>query len=289
MDQNFEARLREELEKEIRQRMTAREKIRGAVLDILTIIFILLAIVGIFSLLNKWFSDDKNKDQVSINDVVVPVDTTNNGVNNQQQLSEHQISGEYILTQGMNPYDNFFNNSLAIALNGSFKRATISVNGQILDNNPRLISFALGNTSGTLNGVRKSENFLDEQATQDKGGLFQNDFKFDIDLFSDTFVSTSKNEFLQTRQLTKPVKFWDEIIPPPPTTLRLLVAPFDKSGVYGNVLIKSIMFKYQCDGQCQVSNCQNGEKTTVCLTRNFGKTAAQLWCERTKAEGCKNL
>lgn len=203
-------------------------------------------------------------------------------------FQEYSISDIYYINKS--PYDDFLNNSFKVALKGDFEKAIIVVNGKSLDDKPKFISLTLNNTSGVLNGVRKSVDELDINTTREKGGLFEGEFTFEIDLFGETFLSTTKDEFLKTRNLNKRLKFWDDIIPPPPTTFRLLFAPFGIDGIYRNTEITSIKFKYICkNDNCAVARCSPTEKTTVCLERNFGLNEAKVWCERTKAQGCENL
>lgn len=203
--------------------------------------------------------------------------------------SSFQISGAYSITS--NPYDNYDANAFRVALNGKFKELTLVVKGKITDNKQKFVSINFGLQSGVLNAVRLNDKQLDYEKTIAQGGVFDNSINFSVDLFAPTVLATSREEFLNTRQASKTVTFWDSISATP-NVFTMLVAAFNADGSYTGTSIEEITLKYRCEGSdnsCGITKCQNGQLFTSCLTDSFGRQAARAWCDRTKSPGCESL
>ena len=232
-----------------------------------------------------------NISSIDLPDIVIPNTPDNDDENkNLDKFDEVSVSEGYNIND--NPYTDFYNNSFKIAVRGEFRYLYLEVDGDILDNQPKLVSVAIDKISGILNGVRSGINRLDIDATKQKGGVFYDKINFKIDLLGDTFISSSNEELISEKSLTKRVVFWDDTIAPPPSTFRFLVAPLNEQGVYGNVNINSIKLKYKCEqvGGCESTLCNKDELTTVCLSRSFGIEAAKEWCvNHPDVSGCENL
>lgn len=187
--------------------------------------------------------------------------------------------------------ETYLKSSIKLALKGEFDTAKLVVEGKITDNDIKFVSVNIGTESGVLNAVRENANSLNIGASDEKGGVFKSSINFTLDLLGETSFATTKEEFQLTRQKTKIVKLWNFIYPDPPTVTRVLVAPFNKAGQYGNAEITSIEFKYLCanGSDCDATICEEDSLFTLCLKDSFGIEAAKKWCEETKFAGCENL
>ncbi|MBI2068641.1 MAG: hypothetical protein HYT67_00835 [Candidatus Yanofskybacteria bacterium] len=171
--------------------------------------------------------------------------------------------------------------SIRLALNGKFETAKIVVDGNVIGDGPHMISVNFSTESGVLNGVRNSANSIDLKQTEGRGGVFTKDhaIKFVVNLLGNTSLATSNKEFSVTKQLTKDIKFWDFLKQPPPTVARVLIAPFNESGVYGGATITKIDFQYTCanGSYCGAGVCDYGELESKCIKRNFGDSAEAFY------------
>ena len=210
--------------------------------------------------------------------------------------TENKTTGNLIFNPyvpSKNVYTSDYNKELIrLALDGNFKSAKILMKGKIIEPGKHFLSFNFDSVSGVLDGSRKSVNLLDVDATQELGGVYQGDsaIEVDIDLFSDTILSTTKDEFIETKRPSKIVNLWD-LVGETPSVINFLFAPFNEQGVYGGIRIDSIEFLYTCekDQKCSVERCANDELYTVCLKNNFGLNAAIEWCDRTRVVGCEKI
>ena len=195
-----------------------------------------------------------------------------------------------------NPYDSetYKNASRRLALEGDFEIAKLHIKGSLPTKDYYVLSINIGTESGIYNAVRNSPDGLDLDLTKENRGVFSSDDPIDIeiDLLGQQTLSTTKDEFLNTRKTTKLIRFWNFIQPPPPapSVNRILFVPFSKSGEYAGS-IESLEFEYLCKngGTCKVAVCGNDELTTVCLKNNFGLNSANEWCQLSNAKGCENL
>jgi hypothetical protein len=199
-----------------------------------------------------------------------------------------------LLTESYTPSQNVYINStvydeeaLKLVVNGQFESLIVHASGEVVNKGIHFLSVNFGTESGILYGVRSSANNLDIEATRLKGGIFTEDTGFDvrIDLLDETPMATNKDEYQKSQQMTKLVRLWDYMLLDPPTVTRLLLAPFNKHGVYGGIQINSIKIEYICKNggdACKVALCSSEDKTTKCLLDNAGEWAMDNWCMRSR-------
>ncbi len=175
--------------------------------------------------------------------------------------------------------DTYRNASVLVGLNGSFQYAHIKATVEGPENVDGFLSVAFGDVSGSWNTVRSSDTKLDVEATRTAGGLLSGSQTVDIDLLGKTVLSTTAKEFVTTHSPTKNIRLWDFIQPPPPSAVRIVVAPFDKNGSFATFKLTKLEFEYTCEkgSACSVVRCSNIELTTQCLLREFGKSATDEW------------
>ncbi len=189
---------------------------------------------------------------------------------------------KYQITE--NPYltESYKKLSRILALTGDFEVAKLHIKGSFQDNKDYFLSINIGEESGIYNAVRKSSDGLDITLTKENGGVFNKDnpINLEIDLLGKSTLSTTKEEFLSSRNTTKLVRFWDFIQPQPPapSVNRILVTPFNKDGFYTGT-IESLSFEYQCKigSKCSAVRCDNDKFATECLLQNFGTEAKESW------------
>jgi len=183
-----------------------------------------------------------------------------------------------------NPYDSDVYNKISkrIILFGDFETINLKINGGLPTEDYHFVSININNESGVYNAARKSSDGLDIQLTSENLGTFtkKSGININIDLLSKITLSTTKAEFLATRQTTKLVRLWDFIKPQPPapSISQLLVAPFDVSGKYEGK-IENMALEYSCKQNldCGIAVCQNNQLATECLKNSFGDSAMKSW------------
>ncbi|KKQ64847.1 MAG: hypothetical protein US86_C0015G0010 [Candidatus Daviesbacteria bacterium GW2011_GWA2_38_24] len=181
------------------------------------------------------------------------------------------------------PYskNNYDKMARRMALIGDFQIAKLNIKGSFTDNKKHFISLNVGSVSGVYNAVRQSSG-LNIALTDESKGIFDknNPINITIDLFGKQTMSTTQKEFLATREATKLVRLWDAIHPPTPSpsVTPILIAPFDKSGVFSGT-IDSLEFEYKCKdwNDCQAVLCKNNVMDSVCINDNFGANAKNSW------------
>lgn len=172
--------------------------------------------------------------------------------------------------------DTYKRESIKLALTGEFAIAELKVSGTVLDDEENFVMINFGSETGILNGVRIAKDRIDISETNERGGLFTRDLpiEFVIDLLGSTSLATNNDQFINTRQGSKVITFWNYLLQPPPTVARLLIAPFDKFGKYGNAKIESIELRYFCEkgSPCNAGVClPNGQESeSKCINRLFG-------------------
>lgn len=171
-----------------------------------------------------------------------------------------------------------------LALVGEFGDARLVVRGTIEDGRRKFVSVNIGTESGVLNAVRQGLDSLSILESSKKGGIFADGINFSVDFFGETALATTRDEFRLERQGTKIVKFWNFVVPPPPTVVRVLIAPFGEDGVYGGARIDSLVFEYACEEgkACQADKCDDSDLFSVCLKEKFGNEAMRSWVESSK-------
>jgi len=253
---------------------------------------VIAAVVGSLYLFRLLPSSNTNdvKDTIKLPDIEEPVSvattTTELLLSTGNLLKEPYIPNQNVYTSD---YDKI---AVKLALNGKFKEAKLLITGEIFDSNDHFISLNFDNISGVFKGVRSNIDRLDVNATKELGGVFtRGPFDFEVNLLTKTLLSTTKEEFLASGEKSKSITLWDNMILEPPTVVRLLVAPFNKNGLYGGGKITSIEFKYVCEteGECDAALCDPQQIYTECLKGNFNYSAAKDWCNRSLLEPCKDF
>ena len=188
----------------------------------------------------------------------------------------------YVITSDPYSSDNYKKMSRYLGLIGDFEFAKLIVNGSLPNNNDHFLSINIGSVSGVYNAVRKSSDGLDISLTKENQGLFNKDnpINIKIDLLGQQTLSTTRKEFLETRETTKLVKLWDAIKPqtPKPSVSTILIAPFNKEGIYSGT-INTLTFEYKCkEGKsCNAVLCGNDILFSQCINNNFGSNAKNVW------------
>lgn len=216
-------------------------------------------------------------------DVTTPIVETPPIVTNPSKVVHSKELLDSPFTPSSNPYGSaYLTDAIRLTLGGKFESIVVRINGEVIGDGYRFISFNFGLESGILNAVRKSESQLDINKTLHQGGAYNKIISASVDLLQEVTIGSNKNDF-QKLGGTKKIKFWDKIGTPLPTVVPLLVAPFTEKGTYGGAAINSIKLDYVCDGtsMCSVNICPTGKKTTQCLDEQFGVAARQAWCKNT--------
>ena len=202
----------------------------------------------------------------------------------QADISEAEllsVGGYRVPSDIFSNQNTYLNESIKLALNGKFKTARLVVEGTIDGSEKYLVSISLGAESGVLNAIRNSANSINMTATANQNGVFTKEtgIRFTVDLFGNTALATTRKEFEDTRQVSKLVKFWDFISPPPPTIARFVVAPFNERGEFNGTVINSVKIIYTCEGDniCEAAGCEKNELESNCVKRNFGPVAEAIY------------
>lgn len=175
--------------------------------------------------------------------------------------------------------------SVRLALLGKFSLAELRVRGTIKNNEDHYVIVNFGSEAGVLNGFRVADGRIDESETNKKGGLFSfsKPLEFTIDLLGKTILASDNKEFLNTKQGSKTITFWEYLLQEPPTIARLVIAPFNSAGEYGGAAINSIEFRFSCEeGEvCDAGRCQLNDQETesACIKRLFGETNEKIYLE----------
>ena len=255
---------------------------------ILLVITILVASSSIIYIYNFYKEPQSGKEPIStIPPVIDECPDAINCSQNNEVASTSMIS--LITTHDnykipSNPYDQVIYKSISkrLALIGDFEIARIKIKGNLPTDDPHFVSLNLNSVSGVYNAVRNSSDSLDIPLSDANLGVFTKTSGINIalDLLSKTSLATTKEEFLSTRETTKLTRFWDFIKPEPPAPniSRILVAPFNKDGLYTGA-IESMTFEFVCKkGEtCNAALCPENELATVCIKNKFGEKAANEW------------
>lgn len=270
-------------------RMNNSKKILSNIFGVIATFIIVIASAWIFVYFSNLFRLD--------NTAEAPTSETPPQIEEPQGTST-EYSKLQLLSEPFTPPQNvysdidiYLDSTIKLALDGEFSDVKLVVEGKIDDKEVKFVSVNIGTESGTLNAVRENADSLNIKQSKEKGGIFENNINFTLDFFSDTSFATTKNEFQLTRQKTKIIRLWDLIYPSPPSIVRVLVAPFNERGEYGNAEVASLELKYLCkEGkECSAAVCKADSLFTSCLKDNFGIEAAEEWCDITNMEGCENL
>ena len=176
----------------------------------------------------------------------------------------------YVLAGDPYKGTNYEKMSRGLGLIGDFEIEKLIVNGSLPNNDDYFLSVNVGSVSGVYNAVRKSSDGLDISTTKENQGVFNKDnpINIKIDLLGQLTLATTRKEFLSTRETTKLVKLWDAIKPQPPapSVNQILIAPFNKSGIYTGT-INSLVFEYKCkEGKtCKAVICPNDTLASKCI------------------------
>ena len=125
--------------------------------------------------------------------------------------------------------------SLRLMLNGEFDIAQLHIKGTVKESGDHFLILNYGVVSGILNATRLSPNSIDLDLTRSRGGIFTNSETIDVvvNLMGQTILAATRSGFLLKRQGTISVNLWDANLMPP-TITRVLVAPFNEKGNFGD-------------------------------------------------------
>ena len=255
---------------------------------ILLVITILVASSSIIYIYNFYKESQSGKEPIS---TIPPIiDECSDAINCSQNNEVAPTSKISLITPRdnykipSNPYDQAIYKSISkrLALIGDFEIAKIIVKGNLPTNDPHFVSLNLNSVSGIYNAARNSSDSLDIPLSDASLGVFTKTSGINIilDLLSKTSLATTKEEFLSTRETTKLTRFWYSIKPEPPAPniSRILVAPFNKDGLYAGV-IESMTFEFICKkgATCDAALCPENELATACIKNKFGEKASKEW------------
>jgi hypothetical protein len=253
------------------------------------ILFILILISGYifadFLISRNKISGQKNEQQKIITPENENIDTTSAG-SNLGEIHINLLKSVFYPNSNIYSDKNVYNkNVIKLAMIGEFEKASISIKGVIYNDLLNFLSLNIGSVSGTLGGVRNSENSLDLQSST---AIFSknNPINLSIDLKSSIKLSTTKEEFKSTFQSSKDIILWDYIAPPPGsgTIAKLLVSPYTQNGNYGDgVGIEQITFSYTCKNgsHCKAEICPDKNYTygSECIEDLFGRGSSKSYSD----------
>lgn len=255
---------------------------------LLLIITIIVASSGIIYIFNFYKESQSGKEPTS---TTPPIIDECPGATNCNQNNEIASTSKIFLIMPSdnfkvpsNPYDQAIYKSISkrLALVGNFEIARIKIKGNIPTDDPHFVSLNLNSENGVYNAIRNSTDSLDISLSEANLGVFTktSGINITLDLLAKTSLATTKEEFLSTRETTKLTRFWDFIKPEPPAPniSRILVAPFNKDGLYTGA-IESMTFEFVCKkGEiCNAALCPENELATVCIKNKFGEKASKEW------------
>ncbi len=173
-----------------------------------------------------------------------------------------------------------FSKSPKLFMAGSFNNAILEIHGTLDGNQAVFLLLNFANQGGIIKGERNSKTKLDLDTTEEKGGFFsKNPITTSVDLLRDT-LGTISSEFERTKLGSREFNFIEH--EQPSTISQLLVVPISQNGEYGGATITQLTIKYSCQNneKCIIGLCEDGDRFTECINRNFGQKVMQEWMKK---------